>query len=150
MRKVITSMRKVIPMKRLAVFAVMAGGLSLGTAAQAETDANGSFQMSAYVPEYCEISASPIMVSDGDGILTGSVLETCNTEHGYSVVASHRALESNERIAFSYAGIESQLEPHGWTEVATRAGARYGLRPISVRHTSLASPLAIVLTLTTF
>ena len=137
-------------MKRLAVFPVMAGLLSFATAAQAEPAANGSFQMSAYVPEYCEISAPPLLVSEGDGAFTGTVLETCNTEHGYSVIASHRTLDINERIAFSYAGIESQLQSHGWTEVATRAGARYGMRPISVRHTSLASPLAIVLTVTTF
>lgn len=137
-------------MKRLVVFTLLAGMGSFATAAKAESAANGSFQMSAYVPEYCEISASPLLVSQGDGILTGSVLETCNTAQGYSVVASHRALASNERIAFSYGGIESQLQSHGWTEVATRAGARYGMRPISVRHSSLASPLAIVLTVTTY
>ncbi len=137
-------------MKRFAGLSVLAALLSFATAARAEPAANGSFQMSAYVPEYCEISASPLLVSEGDGALTGTVLETCNSEHGYSVVASHRTLDSNERIAFSYAGIESQLQSHGWTEVATRAGARYGIRPISVRHTSLAKPLAIVLTVTTF
>jgi hypothetical protein len=137
-------------MKRVVVFTGLAVLASFASAARAETAANGSFRMSAYVPEYCEISAPPLLVPEGDGAFTGSVLETCNTQHGYSVVASHRALDASERIAFSYAGIKSQLQSHGWTEVATRAGARYGLRPISVRHTSLASPLVIVLTLTTF
>lgn len=137
-------------MKRVVVFTGLVALASFAPSARAEDAANGSFGMSAYVPEYCEISASPLLVSQGDGILTGSVLETCNTAQGYSVVASHRVLASNERIAFSYGGIESQLQSHGWTEVATRAGARYGMRQISVRHSSLASPLAIVLTVTTF
>lgn len=137
-------------MKRFVVFSVLAAFSSFATVARAESAATGSFQMSAHVPEYCEISAPPLLVTQGDGILTGTVLETCNTAQGYSVVASHRALASNERIAFSYGGIQSQLQSHGWTEIATRAGARYGMRPISVRHTSLASPLAIVLSVTTF
>ena len=137
-------------MKRVIIVTGLAVLVSFAPAARAESVANGSFRMSAFVPEYCEISAPPLLVLEGDGAFTGTVLETCNTEHGYSVVASHRALGSNERIAFSYAGIQSQLQSHGWTEVATRAGARYGMRPISVRHTSLASPLAIVLTVTTF
>lgn len=143
-------MRKDQPKNRFVVFTGLAALALSATAARAEPSANGSFQMSAYVPEYCEISAPPLLVPEGDGAFTGTVLETCNTEHGYSVIASHRALDINERIAFSYAGIESQLQSHGWTEVVTRAGARYGMRPISVRHTSLASPLAIVLTVTTF
>lgn len=126
--------------------------LALPCAAQAQGNdrAGSSFGVSVVVPEYCEISASPLLVIPGDGLVTGTVLESCNTRMGFQVVASHRPLEASEQITFTYAGKSSYLQSHGWSEIANRPGARYGVRPISVHYTSLETPLAINLTITTF
>lgn len=137
-------------MKRITYSFVIAGVALLPTAANAEPNANSAFQMSASVPEFCEISASPLLASSGDGFVTGSVLETCNSQRGYSVVAAHRTLAASELVTFSYAGVERQLQSDGWSEVANRAGARYGVREISLRHTALTSPLIISLTVTAY
>lgn len=136
-------------MKPLARIAVIAAALVCPTAAFAQ-DPSTSFQVIATVPAYCEINASPILAETGDGMVMGSVFESCNTQDGFQVVASHRPLETNEWIAFSYAGKARYLNANGWSEVANRMGAQYGARPISLRYTSLAAPLAINLTVTMF
>lgn len=137
-------------MKRVSLWLLATSFVPFATAAQAETNANGFFQMSAHVPEFCEISASPLFATSGDGFVMGTVLESCNSQRGYSVVATHRSLANSELVTFSYAGVERQLQSDGWSEVANRAGARYGVREISLRHSSLASPLIISLTVTAY
>ena len=124
--------------------------IALPQAALAENGASQSFGVSARVPAYCEINASAIVVSEGNGTATGTVFESCNTQEGFQVVASHRPLEANEWVAFNYAGNASYLQPHGWSQVANRVGAKHGVRPISVQYSGLATPLAISLTITSF
>jgi len=136
-------------MRKLAQVLVVTGFSAMPAAALAQDNA-GSFQVSATVPEYCEINATEILTADGDGMVTGSVFESCNTQEGFQVVASHRPLEGNEWVAFNYAGNVRYLKSSGWSEVANRSGAKYGERPISVSYTSLAAPLAINLTVTVF
>lgn len=113
-------------------------------------DAESSFQVSASVPAYCDINASPLLAGKGDGLVTGSVFESCNTQGGFQIVASHRPLEANEWVMFDYAGNVRNLSASGWSEVASRAGAKYGMRPVGVRYTSLVAPLSINLTVTMF
>jgi hypothetical protein len=110
----------------------------------------GSFGVNVQVPEYCEINAPQILTADGDGMVAGSIFESCNTQEGFQVVASHRPLENNEWVAFSYAGNVRYLSRDGWSEVANRSGAKYGERQVSVSYTSLTAPLAINLTVTVF
>jgi hypothetical protein len=136
-------------MRKLAVAAFVTGFSAVPPPALAQ-DNSGSFQVSVSVPEYCEITASEILAPEGDGITTGSVFESCNTQDGFQVVATHRPLEANEWVAFNYAGDVRYLKPSGWSEVANRSGARYGERPISVSYASLSAPLAINLTVTAF
>lgn len=118
--------------------------------ALAENAGSQPFQVTARVPEYCEISASPVLTSSGNGVAGGTVFESCNTQEGFQVVASHRPLESGETVAFTYAGHTSYLHSDGWSQVANRTGARYGVRPISVHYSGLMTPLAISLTITSF
>jgi uncharacterized membrane protein len=113
-------------------------------------DATGSFGVTVNVAEYCEINAPQILTAQGDGMVTGSVFESCNMQDGFQVVASHRPLEASEWVAFNYAGNVRYLKSSGWSEVANRSGAKYGERPISVSYTSLTAPLAINLTITAF
>ena len=136
-------------MRKLGLAAFVTGLSAMPVPAFAQ-DNSGSFQVSVSVPEYCEINAPQILTADGDGMVTGSVFESCNTQEGFQVVATHRPLEANEWVAFNYAGNVRYLKPSGWSEVANRSGAKYGERPISVSYTSLAAPLAINLTVTAF
>jgi hypothetical protein len=123
---------------------------AVSSAAQAENTGSQSMRVTARVPEHCEINASPILATSGNGVATGTVFESCNTQEGFQVVATYRPLESGERVAFNYAGNASYLHSDGWSQVANRVGAKYGVRPIAVRYTSLGSPLAISLTITSF
>ena len=135
-------------MRMLAKVTLVAGLCAISSPALAQD--GGSFQVSVQVPEYCEINAPQILTADGDGVVSGSVFESCNTQEGFQVVASHRPLQANEWVAFNYAGAVRYLKPSGWSEVANRSGANYGERPVSVSYTSLTSPLAISLTVTVF
>lgn len=136
-------------MNPLTRFALIGAAFIYPAAASAQ-EPSSSFEVTARVAAYCEISASPILTEEGDGMMTGSVFEACNTQDGFQVVASHRPLERNEWVAFGYAGKVQYLDASGWSEVANRGGAQYGARPVSVRYTSLSSPLAINLTVTMF
>lgn len=108
-----------------------------------------NFGVSASVPAYCEIDPSVLVAEAGDGAASGSVFESCNTQEGFQVVAQHRALEPNERVAFSYAGETTLLRPDGWSVVANRKGAKLGSRPIDIRYSGLVAPLSIGLSITT-
>ncbi len=119
------------------------------SAAMAADGGKASFDIRVTVPEYCEINASTVLTSDGNGFASGSVFESCNTQEGFQVIASHRPLEANEAVAFNYAGELTYLRDDGWSQVANRTGAKFGMKPISVRYTALATPLAINLTITT-
>lgn len=119
------------------------------SAAMAADGGKASFDIRVTVPEYCEINASTVLTSDGNGFASGSVFESCNTQEGFQVIASHRPLEANEAVAFNYAGELTYLRDDGWSQVANRTGAKFGMKPISVRYTALTTPLAINLTITT-
>jgi len=136
-------------MRMLAKVALVAAVSAIPAPLLAE-DASGSFQVSVHVAEYCEINAPQILTAEGDGMVTGAVFESCNTQDGFQVVASHRPLGANEWVAFKYAGNVRYLQSSGWSEIANRGGAKHGERPISVSYTSLTAPLAINLTVTAF
>ena len=122
---------------------------TLSTVANAKP-ASSSFAMTTVVPEFCQLSASDLTISDESGILRGQVLEMCNGSSGYRIVAVHRELKEHERVAFRFAGEQKSLRPDGQSEIATRTGARYGEREVEVAYMSLRSPLRITLTVTTF
>lgn len=137
-------------MKRFTKLCVTVAAVSaLPTMAHAE-DPSQSFAIRAYVPEYCEIDSNPVQLSEGTGFQTGSVLEMCNGADGFQVVASYRELAPDEDVRLSYAGFTRQLNPTGWTPVANRMGAKFGIRQLGVQYAALQTPLAINLTITYF
>ncbi len=129
---------------------IFSSALLLGNPAAAAETAKGSFAVRAVVPAYCEISSDPVQLSEGSGFQSGSVMELCNSADGFQVVASYRELAPSEQVRFSYAGLSRQLNASGWTPVANRVGAKFGMRPIGVQYSALQSPLAINLTITYF
>ncbi|AJA07648.1 Putative secreted protein [Sphingopyxis fribergensis] len=120
-----------------------------GSTAMAAESGKSSFDVRVTVPEYCEVNASTLMASEGNGFASGSIFESCNTQEGFQVIASHRPLEANEAVAFNYAGSLTYLRDDGWSQVANRTGAKFGMKPISIRYSALTTPLAINLTITT-
>lgn len=138
-------------MKKVRLFGAIAfvSTAFAGSAAMAAESGKAAFDVRVTVPEYCEINASTLLTSEGDGFASGSVFESCNTQEGFQVIASHRPLEANEAVAFNYAGESTYLREDGWSQVANRTGAKFGMRPISIRYNALTSPLAINLTITT-
>jgi hypothetical protein len=120
------------------------------SASMAAENGKGSFAIRVTVPEYCEIDSDPVVLSEGDGYRTGSVLEMCNGADGFQVAASYRQLSPTESVRLNYAGSTRQLNATGWTPVANRMGAKYGIRPIGVQYADLETPLAINLTITYF
>ncbi|MGV7119243.1 hypothetical protein [Sphingopyxis sp. 550A] len=123
---------------------------ALPTAAHASSDASTNFRISATVPEACEIVVPDLTVDTGSGLAAGTVLESCNTQRGFQVVASYRPLDPEEKITLTYAGQSNSLHADGWQVIANRAGAQYGARPVSIWHDNLAQPLTINLTITYF
>lgn len=137
-------------MKRFTGLCIAAAAVTAWPTFALANEPSQSFNVRVHVPEYCEINASTLFTSDGDGFASGTVFESCNTQEGFQVVASHRPLEEDEAVAFNYAGQLSYLRLDGWSQVANRTGAKFGTRPIGVQYSRLATPLAINLTITTF
>lgn len=135
---------------RYLVAIAVAAMFGSSTGALAERAGTESFGVRLTVRESCEINTTDISTSDRNGMSSGSVFESCNTQEGFQVVAQHRWLETGERVAFNYAGQTSFLNADGWSPVATRLGAKFGRRFIGVRYTGLVQPLAIGLTITAF
>lgn len=126
---------------------VLVGVLSTGANAK---PASSSFKVATVVPEFCQLAASDLTISDESGVLRGRVLEMCNGSNGYRIVAVHRELGENERVAFQFAGVRKSLRASGFSEIATRTGARYGQRDVNVTYEALRGPLEITLTVTVF
>lgn len=134
-------------MSRLFVLAIAAAALS--TAAHAKP-ASSSFRVAAVVPEFCQIAASDLNISEESGMLHGQVFEMCNGSSGYRIVAVHRELDQAENVDFEFAGVQKPLQANGWSEISSRTGARFGVRDVNVKYESLRAPLAITLTITAF
>ena len=133
-------------MNRIANSALIA---AISVAAASSAAHAQSFGVSAIVPAYCEIDPSVLVADPDDGAASGTVFESCNTQEGFQVVAQHRLLEPNERVAFSYAGETTVLQPQGSSVVANRNGAKLGSRPIGIQYSGLVAPLSIALSITT-
>ena len=133
-------------MYRLFVLAI-AGILSTGASAQ---PASGTFKVATVVPEFCQLTASDLAVTDESGILRGQVLEMCNGSSGYRIVAFHRHLDEQEDVAFRFAGVTKSLRSNGISEIATQTGARYGVRDVDVEYDALRSPFSITLAITAY
>ena len=133
-------------MYRFIVLAI-AGIVSTGANAK---PASSAFGVATIVPEFCQLAASDLTVSDDSGVVYGRVLEMCNGTSGDQIVAVHRELKEHERVAFRFAGVQKSLRANGLSEIATRTGARYGERDVKIDYKSLRSPLEITLTVTAF
>lgn len=112
----------------------------------AGSGATGSARITATVPEVCNISANPFVLST-DGRVTGSVQEFCNGSSSYQVLATHRPLEADEVASVQYGAKQSMLNAAGMSLVAIRSGQRLARVNVVIDASSINSPLAVAFTM---
>ena len=131
-------------MRNIAKLCLACACASVPAAAYAEGGDAGGFQISVTVPEVCQIDASTI-VHEEAGLTSATVLEMCNSGHGFTVFASHRSLQDGEQVQISYDGQVRQLDSSGLSEVAQRTGPIFGYVPVTIQSSGLVQGLAISL-----
>ena len=102
--------------------------------------------VTAFVPEVCDLSADDFTFAS-DGVLTGSVLEFCNSGAGFQVMAMHRPLDSNEQATVRYGSDISLLDGSGYVAVALRSGQRFENVPVSIDARNITRPLSVAFSL---
>ena len=107
-------------------------------------NASGGLRISVTIPEVCQIE-SVTLVSNSDGVTSGSVFEMCNGGRGFRVVASHRMLVSGEQVQINYAGQIRQLDSSGTSDIAHRTSPVVGTVPVTIQTSGLVESLAISL-----
>lgn len=132
-------MKRVLPMAAALVFMPAAASAASGS----------SFGINLQIPVVCELDAPDLTIQPDQEFASGYAFESCNTQDGFMVMASHRPLEDGEQVEFNYAGQASMLSRAGSSVVATRRGAKHGQRMISVRQSQLREPLVLTLGATT-
>jgi len=123
---------------------------SVGIAAPASAgEIGGGFEIRTMVPVVCSLSAENVVLEaqTTDEIIV-SVSEFCNTNSGFQVVASHRALDATEAVSVLYGNDLSELHPEGMTSISFRSGARFGQVPVRIRPQALNRPISVNFALT--
>ncbi len=128
-------------MRRIFTFLIVA---ACSTAGQARGGSAG-MQISAYVPEVCEIESTALVVDSQAGTTERSVFEMCNSGRQFRVIASYRALDDDEQVRINYGGEVHELDSSGMSDVGLRRGPMVRHVPISVQTSDLSQTLAISL-----
>jgi len=111
--------------------------------ALASDSSSGSAEVTASIPVSCNIETRDFELRNDNSTVSGSVFEACNTNRGFQIVASHRALADGEDIRVLYGFNISQLRREGMSPIAMRSGARFGAVPVQIRAPSIDQPIAI-------
>lgn len=107
-------------------------------------NASGGVRITVTVPEVCQIE-SVTLVSNSDGVTSGTVFEMCNGGRGFRVMASHRMLAGSEQVQINYAGQVRQLDSSGMSDIAHRTSPVVGTVPVTIQTSGLVESLAISL-----
>ena len=86
-----------------------------------------------------------LTVDRDTGVVSGDVLEMCNSNRAYRLIATHRMLEADEKARIEYAGQRSDLELAGVSDIAIRQGPVFRRYPILLRTDGLRQDLTISL-----
>jgi len=117
--------------------------LTFASTSSAKDSEDENFGMGAHVPVACDIQTSDFDLRPGAGRVTGRVLETCNTNRGFQVLATHRTLDTAENVSVSYNHQVTNLDKMGWSVISLRSGARYGYVPVTIDTANLQSQLTL-------
>lgn len=135
-RKMTTAARAITAMSTVAASFVAAP-------ASASDSSSGSAAVTARIPVSCNIETRDFVLQSDNSAISGLVFEACNTNRGFQIVASHRALADGEDIRVLYGFNISQLRREGMSPIAMRSGARFGAVPVQIRAPSIDQPIAI-------
>lgn len=106
------------------------------------------WSVSMDVPVVCELEADTFVLDAQKNTVSGVVSEFCNSAIGFQVVAAHRPLRGDERVAIDYGGTALNLERSGLSMIAFRSGARVQNVPVAIRAQNVAEGLAVSLAIT--
>lgn len=120
----------------------------LPTSALAQDVASRGLGISATVPEVCEIRGSVLGLTSPNTRISAQIFEMCNGAGTFRIIASHRGLETGEKVLIDYDGQKSELQAAGISDVAVRSGPFVGSRTVAINGESLARPISISLGLT--
>lgn len=127
-------------MLRIAAPLAMAG---IATGANAAGGGSAGLQVRVTVPEVCEVHLSGSLVATDAAIGSAQVVEMCNSQRQFRVIASHRALAEGEQVRLNYGGELNDLDKSGVSNIALVHGPRLRTVPITVQSVGLASALVI-------
>lgn len=111
--------------------------------AMAADRSSGAYQVSARIPVSCNLDADSLVAQEGASVITGTIFESCNTNRGFQVLATHRSLGAGESVRVRYAGDMSELNQTGISVVTLRSGARFGPVPVQIDAREIDRPIAI-------
>lgn len=137
-------------MNRALYWSLATALISLGSAtpALASKNATGGFAIAVRVPEFCDLQANDFVADQQSTRVVGQVLETCNHNRGFQILASHRPLEIGEEVDVTYGNDRAQLDRSGLSPIAFRAGARHGSVPVAISTEGLTRTLQVSFSLT--
>lgn len=111
--------------------------------ANAAGEGSTGLQVRVTVPEVCEVQLSGPLVTMGTATASAQVIEMCNSQRQFRVIAAHRALEEDEQVRVNYGGEVNELHSSGVSNLALVHGPALRTVPISVHSIGLASALVI-------
>jgi len=121
--------------------------LSSATAMAGE-NASAGMRISVRIPPMCSISTSSLVVQESATSAASTFFESCNSNRGFQVFATHRPLGLNEKADVQYDGVSAELSRAGMSLVQFRQGARHGPVVVRVAAENLAAPLAVSFAMT--
>ena len=136
-------------MRAIIIASLAFGALGMAQPALADDRQSGAVRVSARVPIDCGLSAASVDVPAMQGRVQLSVMERCNSNRGFQIIASHRFLSDDERVVVHYGDEPArELDPAGLSPIVFRSGARFGPVPVSIAARDLATPLSLSFALT--
>jgi hypothetical protein len=132
----------------LAIIAATTAAAAATQPAMANEKAQSSMRISVRIPPLCSLTSSPIEVDAARAAASATFFESCNTNRGFQVIATHRQLGDSEGASVNYDGRNIALQPGGLSPVQFRQGARHGAVSVSVSGEELVAPLAVSFAMT--
>ena len=135
-------------MRLLFLFSAAIGGLVFAAPAQAGGSDSGGFRISLTIPVACDLEANDFFLDPNSGTVVGEVAESCNSNRGFQILASHRPLAENEAVDVNYGTQQASLDGSGLSAIAFRYGARHGSVPVSITPVRLVEAISVSFSLT--
>ena len=136
-------------MQRKFVFCATAGAMMAFTSpVLASETSQGQMRISVRVPALCTVSSANVTVDPEGDTAASTFFESCNTNRGFQLIATHRPLVQAETARVTYDGVDTSLQDGGFSPLQFRQGARYGPVAVRVSGDRLTEPLSVSFAMT--